>query len=94
MLRCGGLLLGVVLIPTAYLKLFQSIKISRKNMVLYERKSDGALVFHSLQSLALFYFVVSLMEGFPPLGPSTSVFILWFMMGIGNKPKRKVEVQV
>lgn len=88
-LRCGGLLLGIVLIPLVYSKLFSSIKLSRKKLAVYDRKSDYALVFNSLQSMAVFYFVISLMEGYPPLGPNTSVFFLWLIMGIGNQIARR-----
>lgn len=84
-LRCGGLLLGIVILPLTYSKLFDSIKIARQNIAIYDRKSDYGLIFNSLQSMTIFYFVVSLMEGYPPLGPNTSVFFLWLIMGIGNQ---------
>ena len=67
------------------------MKIAQKNVGLYDRKSDYGLLFNALQSLALFYFVVSLMEGNPPLGPNTSVFFLWLIMGIGNKIVKRRE---
>lgn len=92
-LRCGGLLLGIVLIPLAYTKLFNSIKISRQELLIYDAKSDFGLTFNTLQSMAVFYFVVSLMEGSPPLGPNTSVFFLWLIMGIGIQITKKNGAQ-
>lgn len=93
-LRCGGLLLGMVLIPAVYMKLFSNVSMARQKISLYDTRSDYGLVFRTLLCMSIFYFIISLMEGYPPLGPNTSVFFLWVIMGIGNKIKRDEAVVV
>ena len=43
--------------------------------------------------LSLFAFVVSLMEGFPPLGPSASFFFLWIVLGMKDSVTERLKAQ-
>ncbi len=75
-LRCGGLLLLTIMLPISYGKMFNAYNKAGKKVV------DNAVLSAAAKTLLIFYFVVSLMEGFPPMGPGTSVFFLWILIGI------------
>lgn len=77
MLRCGGLLLAILMLPISYGKLFTVYK--KANAIV--KNSESEVLARSVISMILFYFVVSLMEGYPPMGPNTSVFFLWILIG-------------
>ena len=83
-LRTGGIVLVVFILPFVYGKLFISFRNS--NIYLNSKLKDHNvyLVMYILRCFSLFFFVVSLMEGYPPLGPGTSVFMLWFFMGMAE----------
>lgn len=78
LLRCGGLLLLVLILPISYGKMF----FTYKNSNLISKTEDANVLGMATKFMILFYFTVSLMEGFPPLGPNTSVFFLWLLIGI------------
>lgn len=75
-LRCGGVLLAVLILPVSYGKMFVTYKEANK------LKEMTGILTETTKALLMFYFVVSMMEGFPPLGPNTSVFFLWIFIGI------------
>ncbi len=75
-LRCGGLLLLTIMMPISYGKMFNTYNIANKKVV------DNGVLTTVAKDLIIFYFVVSLMEGYPPMGPGTSVFFLWIIIGI------------
>ena len=83
-LRTGGIVLAVFILPFVYGKLFLSFKNS--NIYLNSKLKDDNVytVMYILRCFSLFFFVISLMEGYPPLGPSTSVFMLWLFMGMAE----------
>ncbi len=75
-LRCGGLLLLILMIPVSYGKMFNAYKHAGT------LAADDEILINASKLMITFYFVVSLMEGFPPMGPGTSVFFLWTLIGI------------
>lgn len=87
-LRCGGLLLAVIIIPLSYGKLFSGYRMSVRvldsfDSIYIDKKPENIhLAFTLLKSMIVFYFVISLMEGYPPLGPGTSVFFMWIVLGL------------
>ncbi len=92
-LRTGGLLAAAILFPIAYGTLFQCTFIAGKrdmngilpNRFLYESTYISFL-------LSFYYIVISLFEGYPPLGPNASVFFLWIVIGNSqSKEQRFIE---
>lgn len=77
-LRCGGLLLLVLILPISYGKMFSTYKASG----LLSKIAGEETLSMAAKCMVIFYFVVSLMEGYPPLGPNTSVFFLWILIGV------------
>ena len=86
-LRCGGILLAVMILPIAYVKMFNVYK--KANAL--NKDSENELLVTVAKSLILFYFVVSLMEGYPPMGPGTSVFLYWMMLGAIEKRSDEIN---
>lgn len=81
-LRSGGLLLGVFIIPYAYGKLFSVIFGFKKNTTDIEKDDVRYVLFELAKYLSLFFVVISVMEGYPPLGPGASAFYLWISLGV------------
>lgn len=85
-LRCGGLLLAAIIIPLSYGKLLASYRMSVKALKNIDNNDKNTekprLVFTLVRSMTVFYFVISLMEGYPPMGPNTSVFFMWIVLGL------------
>lgn len=84
-LRTGGILSAIFIFPFVYGKLFSEFK--NANKVISEDVNYGendVNIFYVVRCFTVFFFVISLMEGHPPLGPGTSVFFLWLMFGIAD----------
>lgn len=84
-LRCGGLAMSVPMLPLVYLRLWKNFKRSRNQLMTIDKKSDLHLLLTGVEYMTVFYFLISLMEAYPPLGPSTAVFFLWFLTGIVDR---------
>ena len=95
-LRCGGLLLSALIFPLFYGKFFISFKLANKlqevvKRIDYGMQQDNIEVFlMTVKAMILFYFVVSLTEGYPPFGPGASVFFLWILLGMLDKMKKEL----
>lgn len=91
-LRSGGLLFGSFVIPFIYGKMFKAYNRANSNS---EDEHNGFVV--NLKQLAkkytLYFFVVSLMEGYPPVGPGSSVFLLWFIYGMTDNADNLKKLQ-
>lgn len=89
-LRTGGILSAIFILPFVYGKLFNEFK---KVNVIIDQKSDYddrvVNIMFLLKCFIIYFFVISLMEGYPPLGPGTSVFLLWILFGIADNMKEK-----
>ena len=83
-LRTGGIVLAVFILPFVYVKLFSSFKNANIYLESYNKDENVNVIMYILRCFSLFFFVISLMEGYPPLGPSTSVFMLWLFMGMAE----------
>ena len=87
-LRTGGLALAVLLLPLTYGKMIRLYFSGRR----YIGQSDHAkMIVQISQVIISFYFIISLMEGHPPLGPSTSVFIFWIVIGMRESIEQRSE---
>lgn len=89
-LRTGGILSAIFILPFVYGKLFNEFK---KVNVIIDQKSDYddrvVNIMFLLKCFIIYFFVISLMEGYPPLGPGTPVFLLWILFGIADNMKEK-----
>lgn len=87
-LRCGGFLLAVLLFPISYGKMLRTMvsvcRIRECEMVTSE---DIYILGLLLKMLIPFYLILSLMEGYPPLGPGTTGFFFWILLGLWGKQK-------
>ena len=83
-LRTGGIVLAVFILPFVYGKLFSSFRNANAFLNTHIKEENIYFIMYILRCFSLFFFVVSLMEGYPPLGPSTSVFMLWLIMGMAE----------
>ena len=90
-LRSGGIVYGLLLLPLVYGIMFGTTsKVFRSETAL---TSDAYALNKSIVwSFTLFYFLESLMEGYPPIGPGASAFLLWLMLGIGNRSLAEISV--
>lgn len=77
-LRCGGLLLAILILPVSYGKMINTYK----STLVITGGADDDILSSSAKTLLIFYFVVSMMEGYPPMGPGTSTFFMWILIGI------------
>lgn len=96
-LRCGGALLTLLLLPISYGKMFKSFQLSNQlteqihNLKMpWQSEQQCNLPLITIKVMILYYFVVSLMEGYPPLGPGASVFFLWIFFGILDRMKKEL----
>lgn len=90
-LRSGGILLAILLFPLSYGKFISLYRKSTRILQKSELNDESVYMLFTLTKyMIVFYCVISLMEGYPPLGPGTSVFFMWIMLGIAdNMIKRK-----
>ena len=81
-LRSGGLLFALFAVPFIYSKMFRMFSATRH--ITEEDKPDSLIVNlkHLARNYTLYFFVVSIMEGFPPVGPGASIFLLWLIYGL------------
>ena len=77
-LRCGGVLLLILMLPISYGKMYSTYKKTSE----IAAHTDNSILVSASKTLLIFYFVVSLMEGYPPMGPGTSTFFMWLLIGI------------
>lgn len=91
-LRSGGLALTIPMVPLVYLRLWKNYDMARKYMRSSGEDDGAALLFASVEYLSVFYFLVSLMEAYPPFGPNTAVFFLWFITGLADRVWEKGEL--
>ena len=87
-MRCGGSVLLLTLVPIAYGTLFNNIIKSGRLLSQKVLNRGTEILFVALRHLSIFYFCVSLMEGYPPFGPKTSVFMLWLLSGMAETEVR------
>lgn len=80
--RSGGLIIGILVVPFAYSKLFSSIFKYKINTDGIDKDDVRHVLFDLAKCLSIFFTVVSLMEGYPPLGPGASAFYLWIVLGL------------
>lgn len=88
-LRCGGIILAILIFPIAYGKLLFSF-LRAKRYVNNKTVTNGQRITSQiLWGMIPFYLVISFMEGYPPLGPGSSLFFLWIMIGIFDTERGK-----
>lgn len=84
-LRTGGILMAIFVLPFVYGKLFKEVKKSNKIINAKEDFDNNVIdVMYIVRCFTIYFFVISLMEGYPPLGPGVSVFLLWFFLGLAD----------
>lgn len=84
-LRTGGILMAIFVLPFVYGKLYKEFKNSNKIINSKEDFDNNVIdVMYIVRCFTIYFFVISLMEGYPPLGPGTSVFLLWIFYGISD----------
>lgn len=84
-LRAGGLWYAFCLLPIVYGTLFNIPTQFRKMILTPEAMQMTQSFAVALRDIALFYFVLSMGEGYPPIGPGSSAFFLWLLLGFGNQ---------
>ena len=83
-LRTGGLLAAALIFPVAYGGIFRYVRADFREGHQHENgQRDSVLRLTGL--ICVYYFVVSLFEGYPPLGPNLSAFMLWIMIGLADR---------
>lgn len=95
-LATGGLLGGILLFPIAYGYLGHSIlsageRIKRIDPDVAENDSDYQIGYLCLL-LSFYYLMISFFEGYPPVGPRTSVFFLWIVTGMYSRSLAENEI--
>lgn len=90
-LRTGGLVAGVLLLPFVYGKLFQAIFGYKKLREKFSDDKSISTLFALTRYLCMFFCVISFMEGYPPLGPGTSAFLLWIVLGVKDSFVRQLS---
>ncbi len=90
-LRTGGLVTGILLLPFVYGKLFQAIFGYKKLREKFSGDKSISTLFALTRYLCIFFFVISLMEGYPPLGPGSSAFLLWIVLGVKDSFVRQLS---
>ena len=84
-LRTGGILLACFIWPFVYGKLYINFRNANKYLKIKDNKDISIeLIMVVVRAGTIYFFTISFMEGYPPLGPGTSVFILWLMIGISE----------
>lgn len=83
-MRCGGLALLLTLVPIAYGILYNNIKQSTRFLSNKDSDHKTEILFITLRCFSIYFFSISLMEGYPPFGPKTSVFMLWLLSGMAE----------
>lgn len=81
-LRCGGVILAVLIFPIGYGKMFFTFKKSIDTINAVNPKGGQLVISQVVWKMIPFYFVISLMEGYPPLGPGSSLFFFWIVLGM------------
>ena len=90
-LRSGGLLFAIFIIPFVYIKMY---KVYSRTKHIKENSNEFIMNLNLLaRNYTLYFFVISLMEGYPPVGPGTSVFLLWLIYGITDNVSNLKNVQ-
>lgn len=91
-LRSGGLLFGLFVIPFIYGKMFKAY-----NRAKSDKNDERNSLVSNLKLLArnytIYFFVVSIMEGYPPVGPGASVFLLWLIYGMTDNADNLKKLQ-
>lgn len=83
-LRTGGLFAGFLIFPIAYGRMLRYVKMDlRRDLGTPENGKD--IMINSIGLVCVYYFGISLFEGYPPLGPGVSSFILWILIGIVDR---------
>ena len=80
-LATGGLIYASLLLPITYGTMFNVYKSVDK--IEFSDSKDKRFA-EITRYLAIFYFIESLTEGYPPLGPGASSFFLWLLLGFYN----------
>lgn len=84
-LRTGGIFLAIFILPYVYGMLFTRFKRSNNYLRNNTNKMDNVnTIMFIVKCFSVYFFVISLMEGYPPLGPGTSTFLLWLFIGMGD----------
>lgn len=78
----GGITHAILLIPFVYKQLFGCIIGFKKRTCNMNNDSCDYSILSLAKYLSLFYITVSLMEGYPPLGPGASAFFIWIVLGM------------
>ena len=84
-LRAGGLWFAFCLFPAAYGTMFFTTTRFRKTLMTENAPEITKMFYEALRDMTLFYFVESMGEGYPPIGPGASAFFLWLLLGIGSQ---------
>ena len=83
-LAAGGLVYALALFPITYGTMFKVYKSVGK--IDFSDEKDKKIS-EIIRYLVIFYFIESLMEGYPPLGPGAASFFLWLVLGFYNGRK-------
>lgn len=83
-LRTGGLMAAFLILPIAYGRIFRFV---RRDFLQRRKAEDESrdVLLRTAGLICVYYFVISLFEGYPPLGPGVSTFILWIMIGLTDR---------
>lgn len=84
-LRAGGLWYAFCLLPLVYGTLFFAPMRFRKAMLANQALPLEGMFYEALHAASIFYLIESMGEGYPPIGPGTSAFFLWLLIGIGDQ---------
>ena len=84
-LRTGGIFLASFILPFIYGKLYVSFRNANNFLKKYNDDERINVIMFIIRTFSIYFFVISLMEGYPPVGPGTSVFLLWLMMGMAER---------
>lgn len=83
-LASGGICYGLALFPASYGVMWATNREMNAHLAAISENSPYYLCRLLLRYLTVFYVVESLGEGCPPLGPGTSSFIYWIVLGLSN----------
>lgn len=84
LLWSGGLLAATLILPIAYGRIFRYTRADFHQGHRFENDQRDIIV-RTLGLIGVYYFIVSLFEGYPPLGPGVSSFMLWIMIGLADR---------
>ena len=92
-LRTGGLFAALLILPIAYGRIWRYIRqvFSQSNRITADRQDS---MIKAAGLICLYYFMISLFEGYPPLGPNASAFMLWLVIGLADRHRFESEEPV